>query len=326
MLVEGTNFLPVGRIEKITMADSFVSRNNKTESGNGEAKLYIGQDSDASIWRFFGNPGFSVKCFFLRDDLHDFFLKSKPEYDFPSMDYRGKNQFSSLYLDRGRQIASQPTICWFQLSHQNQIAPPRVYVKSAADVFSLMRELAFPKISYLSIMKLAKGTDVIYYFKLFIDYTSDFPEGNNPVVLEKENKKINQDTTIAETEKKQLIIARIGQGKFRAKLLEELKFCPITMVSDARFLRASHIKPWVVSDNFERLDVKNGFLFTPTIDLLFDQGFITFDKSKRILASNWVDQDNLRKIGITPNSVVHHLDPTGREEYLDYHREKIFKC
>jgi hypothetical protein len=30
-------------------------------------------------------------------------------------------------------------------------------------------------------------------------------------------------------------------------------FCPITLISDDRLLIASHIKPWVASDDFEKL-------------------------------------------------------------------------
>ena len=48
--------------EKITIADSFVVRQNKIGSGNGEAKLYIGQDT-SNTRDFFGSRGFTIACF-----------------------------------------------------------------------------------------------------------------------------------------------------------------------------------------------------------------------------------------------------------------------
>jgi transposase len=50
-------------------------------------------------------------------------------------------------------------------------------------------------------------------------------------------------------------------------------------------LRASHIRPWRDSDNEARLDGENGLLLTPTIDHLFDRGFISFEDDGRLLIS-----------------------------------------
>ena len=48
--------------EKITIADSFVVRQNKIGGGNGEAKLYVGNEND-EMRGFFGNSGFSIPLF-----------------------------------------------------------------------------------------------------------------------------------------------------------------------------------------------------------------------------------------------------------------------
>jgi len=43
-------------------------------------------------------------------------------------------------------------------------------------------------------------------------------------------------------------------------------------------LRASHCKPWCdCESNEERLNGENGLLLTPSIDHLFDRGFISFE-------------------------------------------------
>ncbi len=59
----------------------------------------------------------------------------------------------------------------------------------------------------------------------------------------------------------------------RVQALEQR--CRITGVDRPEHLRASHSKPWRDSDNAERLDGENGLLLTPSIDHLFDRGFIS---------------------------------------------------
>jgi len=54
--------------EKVTIADSFVVRQNKIGFGNGEAKLYVGNENK-EIRKFFGTLGFSLDCFLLKADL-----------------------------------------------------------------------------------------------------------------------------------------------------------------------------------------------------------------------------------------------------------------
>jgi hypothetical protein len=57
----------------------------------------------------------------------------------------------------------------------------------------------------------------------------------------------------------------------------------ITGVERIEHLRASHCKPWRDSSDPERLDAENGLLLTPSIDHLFDRGFIAFEGQKRYL-------------------------------------------
>src|SRR6266700_4185980 len=90
---------------------------------------------------------------------------------------------------------------------------------------------------------------------------------------------------IPETEKRQLIKARRGQGLFRDKLTSIEKMCRLTGVRDLSFLTASHIKPWSVSDNVEKLDGNNGLLLSPHVDKLFDKGWISFSDKGDLLCS-----------------------------------------
>jgi hypothetical protein len=120
---------------------------------------------------------------------------------------------------------------------------------------------------------------------------------------------------------------RIGQSYFREHLLSEMKKCPITGIDDKRLLIASHIKPWVHSNNEERINIKNGILLSPLFDKLFDRGIglITFTLDKKILISSRLSKENISRLKIYPNQVVEDLDVSGREKFLEYHKKYIFQ-
>lgn len=80
---------------------------------------------------------------------------------------------------------------------------------------------------------------------------------------------------------------RVGQHKFAADVLrnyhQACAFCGLRPpVRRAGFLRASHIKPWRVSSNRERLDPANGLAACPTHDVAFDTGMLTVNGGLRI--------------------------------------------
>jgi predicted restriction endonuclease len=126
------------------------------------------------------------------------------------------------------------------------------------------------------------------------------------------------------TEQTQLRKSRLGQGQYRTKLLTLRKVCYVTGVSDADFLRASHIKPWKDSNNVERLDPYNGLLLTPNCDFLFDAGFISFADDGAILISNELPQKILTMFQIAVN--FRGVDLGDRtKQYLDFHRKNKFR-
>ena len=87
----------------------------------------------------------------------------------------------------------------------------------------------------------------------------------------------DQLESLSDTERVSVILARIGQGQFRQSLLDYWEGkCAVTGVPIAPALVASHIKPWRLANNAERLDVYNGLLLVGTLDRLFDVGLIAF--------------------------------------------------
>lgn len=122
------------------------------------------------------------------------------------------------------------------------------------------------------------------------------------------------------TEREEVRESRIGQGKFRQKLLEHWGVCAVTGLSEQSLLRASHIKPWRDSDNRERLDLFNGLLLAPNFDALFDTGLISFDDSGRILLSANLSREDRRLLGVNDNLRLKSVDER-HKKYLCFHRE-----
>lgn len=137
-----------------------------------------------------------------------------------------------------------------------------------------------------------------------------------------QEQQITADATLTQTEKRRLILARIGQGDFRKKLVEYWGKCSVTGCAQIDILRASHIKPWSESSNAERLDVYNGLLLNPSLDALFDKGYVTFDAEGKILISSWVSNSDLSILNCSPDMSV-ELEPQ-HMRYLVWHREYVY--
>lgn len=128
--------------------------------------------------------------------------------------------------------------------------------------------------------------------------------------------------SLTDTEKIILIIQRRGQGIFRKKLIEHWKVCAVTGFDVSSLLIASHIKPWNVSNNQERLDLYNGLLLSPNLDKAFDAGLITFTDEGNITISSKFENYDL--LGINENMNIKKILEK-HKSYLSYHREYIYK-
>lgn len=125
------------------------------------------------------------------------------------------------------------------------------------------------------------------------------------------------------TEIETLIKARQGQGSFRQKLLKLYPICPLTDLDVQSLLIASHIKPWSVCNNNERLDPFNGLMLAPNIDALFDKGLITFDTDGTIKIHPTIDPENQERLGISRDMKL-KIEPES-EKYFEYHRNHVFQ-
>lgn len=135
---------------------------------------------------------------------------------------------------------------------------------------------------------------------------------------------IRNRTDIGATEKLQLTRSRRGQGIYRKNLQQFESSCRVTGTTNLKHLRASHIKPWRSSSDFEKLDGNNGLLLAPHIDHLFDQGYISFDDDGRILFSEELDHEIQDRWHIA-HPQKGEAFRAKQIPYLTHHRNEIFR-
>jgi HNH endonuclease len=135
---------------------------------------------------------------------------------------------------------------------------------------------------------------------------------------------INSNQAIPETVRETLVKSRVGQGQFRKDLLLIESICRVTKVDNPVHLIASHTKPWRDSSNEERLDPENGFMLTPTIDHLFDRGFISFENNGKLIVSDVAHIESIERMGLLHRKDINVGNFTvGQQNYLDWHRDSI---
>lgn len=125
------------------------------------------------------------------------------------------------------------------------------------------------------------------------------------------------------TEMESVTKIRIGQTKFRENSIRIWHTCCVSGVTKEPILVASHIKPWKVANNAERLDGYNSLLLVPTYDKLFDKGYVSFDGNGRIIISDKIDMDDVRRCGLDESSHLVEV-PERCVPYLEYHQQYVF--
>lgn len=177
---------------------------------------------------------------------------------------------------------------------------------------------------YLAEISSQLGNKLLYLIEQANNGTSEAIEEIDTTLAERAQEQDIELAPISTTQKQQLIMARVGQGDFRINVQKIESKCRITGLTDKRLLIASHIKPWKVSSNKERLDGHNGLLLSPHIDKLFDKGWISFSDQGGLLVSKEKIQPILNIWSIDTNMLVGTFTDQ-QKVYLEYHRTNIFK-
>ncbi len=126
------------------------------------------------------------------------------------------------------------------------------------------------------------------------------------------------------TDREAIIRARRGQGLFKQRVMTIEARCRITGVTNPVHLIASHFKPWRDATNEERLDGENGLLLTPSIDHLFDRGFIGFEGNGTLIISPVAHHPSLERMGIRTTEALNVGTVTpGQRRFLEFHRDMV---
>ncbi len=158
------------------------------------------------------------------------------------------------------------------------------------------------------------------------DYSqSFFFKEQHPDLYSSQLDEVINASPIGETTRIATIKQRTVQYEYRKEALKLWNnSCAVLGIQKPKILIASHIKPWRVADNRERIDPKNSLILSPLYDKLFDLGVITFKPSNgKIELSTQLDNSDYDRFGINDSR---HLStvPDGTEDYLEYHNKYIF--
>jgi len=350
--IGGVEYYIVDSIQNLRAEDSFIHRNNKLAifKGNGESRKYVGSYTgkngdrlkDFFEYQDWGDtkgvdgkriyPIISNNCFFSQSNLLKYLYDARIEYQAQEQIYH--NDISDFFDRKLTSIQElSENIITFSIhdvsDFQENKRGNRAYIRSDNKIWNIWRKLILPKISYLSILKIIPvdstiSTEPQFYFRILLDY--QFRSIVHP--------KLTIDTTEIIKNKKEKVkkktVSREGASKYRRKVLEYMPQCPFTKISDERLLIASHIKPYQVCINEDRVDQAvdyfNGLSLSPTYDKLFDQGYITFMDSGQLICGTQLSSYTWEKLNINPNAKnIMRIYPEDREEYLEYHRKFVFQ-
>lgn len=331
MIINGENYPTLAVFPSMmTVADCVVVGSNKLGKGHGEAKFYIASKVD--MYEFYGKEKFKAKCFMLKSDLIAYLYAIKNEYFSPSQDYAQKDKLPQLWNERLEMVNNLEDVIFFDVNDQYQIEGPRGYINSKDKAYQVLRQLALPLVSYVYVEKVGTETAPLFYWKLFVDFDAIWEKQSGPLVFTYGKKKEGRIEVVEPKNKKEkekqkeISRARDGQGKYREQLLEQCRFCPMTMISDERLLIASHIKPWAASDEIEKVDPHNGYILSPLYDKLFDRGFITFTANRHVILSEFISPYTWKQIGLKNDTFIKALPMDDkRVEYLKFHQQSVFK-
>ncbi len=165
----------------------------------------------------------------------------------------------------------------------------------------------------------------------YTDTVTTQPSGSQ---LLRDMKEIDELKSLSPPVRKQLIEARVGQGKFRRQVLEKWdECCAVTGCKIPELLRASHVQPWAYRPKQDqllpgrepRLDPSNGLPLVSVLDALFDSGLMTFDEDGH---AHFVDshmEKQLSNLGLLPEDIrLKHAPDEELKHYLRIHHSVVF--
>lgn len=210
------------------------------------------------------------------------------------------------------------------LSKENIIGLMLVYIPSIKNGYLTQEEVncytdRARKIKFID----RKYNQIGYLFNL-LNKLDDIVLINNTLYFEDDARVIFGDSLKQDIRKRDNYLHRIYKNLLKEEVEEKTKItqCMVERLSYPSLV-ASHIKPFIESNDNEAYDPNNGLLLSRNFDILFDQGYITFDNYGKIICSRELNQDVISYISNYQLDNIFINDQ--RLMYLDYHRKKVFK-
>ena len=188
------------------------------------------------------------------------------------------------------------------------------------EIINIEDSLRVSRDKYRSRKALTDFRSCLRKFLSFVQYNYTNKQSSE---INNEIRKIEISPKLSQTEKETLIMSRVGQGIFRDELIKYWKGCAISTLSTTNRLIASHIKPWRVASNIERLDLYNGLLLLPNYDKLFDLGYISFKDNGTIIISSLINEEEYNVLGINKGLKLYQI-AENHKKYMEYHRDLCF--
>ena len=140
---------------------------NEYSTAKPESRLHFGSNED-TFNEFFCNEINKYTFIFLKKDFDTYLIDAKDEFLNSDEDDIDKSKMKLIYQDALETINSLESIERFKMQLQKIDEQGRIYINvgTESNYYNLLRKIAIPKKSYLSILKLKNEDEILYYFKL----------------------------------------------------------------------------------------------------------------------------------------------------------------
>jgi len=164
----------------------------------------------------------------------------------------------------------------------------------------------------------------VSHFRTVLGKLDDLVMVSGAIYFEEDAKVIFGEDLKAELRVRDNYLHRLYKNQLKEESEEkEGEIMCMVELLDYPSLVASHIKPFIKSDDEEAYDPENGLLLSRNMDALFDQGYISFTDDGKIILSKQLSEDlreflkgyGLKKIYLSEK----------RLKFLKFHRQKVFK-
>lgn len=330
--------------EVVNIVDSAVHDSIKLNStrGVGERRIYIKTTNNPSELNNFFFEKTSGKFLLFKDDLYKYLRDAYMEYNYPLNDYR--ENITKHYYEILKDINDAPEVIELYFN-QTYDSRNRYYLKAERgylnNLIKYISKICLPrltKITFVKYINLDTHEGYINIRPYFFD--DSYIRQNHPnfekagIDVVNVGEEIKSNELINQREEKQEPIVSIKssyrgwQKNWRDKVLESTLHCAVSKCSEDRAIVACHIKGSAVcikdSDGNEK-NPNNGIMLLPTFHWLFDRGFLTFSNNNKLLLSTHISNNQYNRIGISRNQTTAILNIDNRNNFLEWHRNNIYK-